>query len=259
MTCSSIFQCMGWSWYLANDMQFYWISPFMLIPLFYSKIFGTISCLCFILANFISAALISKHYEYVIGGNQKDNFNNMYIKPWCRVGPYAVGIFLGYVLYKTKCKVKMNKFVNILGWLCATGLALVVLYGQYNEGTEPKFTEETSALYTATHRTVWGMTVAWVIYACATGYGGPVNALLSWKGIIPLSRLTYCAYLVHPLVQAVYYGSRRTLMRWYDLEIIYLFLAHLCVSYAAAFLVSLAFESPMMALEKVLLRKPKKN
>ena len=29
---------------------------------------------------------------------------------------------------------------------------------------------------------------------------GPVNTFLSWKGFIPLSRLTYALYLVHPLV-----------------------------------------------------------
>lgn len=49
---------------------------------------------------------------------------------------------------------------------------------------------------------------------------GPVNALLSWRAIIPLSRLTYCAYLVHPVIMYVYYFSQRTLMRWYDLELV---------------------------------------
>ena len=29
-----LFQCMAWSWYLANDMQFYILSPLMLIPLY---------------------------------------------------------------------------------------------------------------------------------------------------------------------------------------------------------------------------------
>ena len=33
---------------------------------------------------------------------------------------------------------------------------------------------------------------------------GYVNTLLSWPGIIPLSRLTYAAYLVHPIVLFYY-------------------------------------------------------
>ncbi|XP_053380232.1 nose resistant to fluoxetine protein 6-like [Mercenaria mercenaria] len=198
-------QCMGWSWYLANDMQFYVISPLMLVPLYYSPVAGAVACLALILGNFISAGIISSHNEFKpnIMFNQDvfDGMDKLYFKPWTRIGPYVVGFFLGYILYKTECKVKMSK-----------------------------------------------VSVAW-----------PVNALLSWRGIIPLSRLTYCAYLVHPLVIYVYIFSRRTLMHWYDLQMIYLFLGHLCVSYAAAFVLSLAFESPMMGLEKVLLGRKKNS
>ena len=28
-----------------------------------------------------------------------DNFIDVYIKPWCRIGPYVVGIVTGYLLY----------------------------------------------------------------------------------------------------------------------------------------------------------------
>lgn len=36
--------------------------------------------------------------------------------------------------------------------------------------------------------------------ACSAGYGGYVNTLLSAPVIYPFSRVTYCAYLVHPIV-----------------------------------------------------------
>jgi hypothetical protein len=38
---------------------------------------------------------------------------------------------------------------------------------------------------------------------------GPVNVFVSWKLFVPLSRLTYCAYLSHYIVLLVNIGSNR--------------------------------------------------
>ncbi|XP_053380233.1 nose resistant to fluoxetine protein 6-like [Mercenaria mercenaria] len=279
---SSWSYCMEWGWYLANDMQFYVISPFMLVPLYYEhsvRLFVKYYVVILLYADISEIITYTNRLNpsvfcIYVATDIEMHFNNnllissqdqtvgmkLYIKPWNRVGPYVVGFFTGYILYKTECKVKMSKVVNLVGWSVATAMAVSVLYGLYtSDGSPPDFSNSVSALYNATSRTAWGLSVAWVIFACATGYGGPVNALLSWRGIIPLSRLTYCAYLVHPLVIYVYIFSRRTMMHWYDLEMIYLFLGHLCVSYAAAFLLSLAFECPMIGLEKVLLGRKKNS
>lgn len=32
-----------------------------------------------------------------------------YFMPWCRIGPYIVGILAGYILYRNDGKIKMNK------------------------------------------------------------------------------------------------------------------------------------------------------
>jgi hypothetical protein len=61
----------------------------------------------------------------------------------------------------------------MVGWLIATAMAVSVLYGLYTpDGTPPDLSNSVSALYNATSRTAWGISVAWVIFACATGYGG---------------------------------------------------------------------------------------
>ena len=39
---------------------------------------------------------------------------------------------------------------------------------------------------------------------------GWVNEVLSWKAFVPLGRLTYSAYLIHPLVMLVFYMSRNS-------------------------------------------------
>ena len=37
----------------------------------------------------------------------------LYVKPWTRIGPYVIGFSLGYILYKTECKVKMSKVIFV--------------------------------------------------------------------------------------------------------------------------------------------------
>ena len=41
----------------------------------------------------------------------RDSFAEIYVKPWCRIGPYVVGFFTGYVLYKTECKLRIPKVI----------------------------------------------------------------------------------------------------------------------------------------------------
>ena len=36
---------------------------------------------------------------------------------------------------------------------------------------------------------------------------GPIGEVLNWSGWAPLSRLTYAAYLIHPIVMEVYFKN----------------------------------------------------
>ena len=46
-------------------------------------------------------------------------------------------------------------------------------------------------------------------------FSGYVNDILSWKGFVPLSRLTYCTYLIHPMVlDLIYAGSSDTFINF---------------------------------------------
>lgn len=51
-------------------------------------------------------------------------------------------------------------------------------------------------------------------------FAGFVNTILSWKAFIPLSRLTYCAYLVHPIILQSFYLSQRYTIYITDFEIV---------------------------------------
>ncbi|KAH3787907.1 hypothetical protein DPMN_166038 [Dreissena polymorpha] len=54
-------------------------------------------------------------------------------------------------------------------------MAIAVLYGLYSDDGTIQLNKKTTILYNATSRTVLGACVAWVIFACATGYGGYYN------------------------------------------------------------------------------------
>lgn len=43
-------------------------------------------------------------------------FDKIYDKPWTRLGPYLIGMSVGWILFKTNCKIRMSK-VTIYSFL----------------------------------------------------------------------------------------------------------------------------------------------
>ncbi|KAG1681474.1 Nose resistant to fluoxetine protein 6 [Nymphon striatum] len=248
--------CMGWTWYLANDMQFYVISPLILIPLALYKFAGLAVILVFLVVSWAVSAYVL-NVDHIINSNTGgidiagSFMPDFYIKPYTRIGPYLVGLLLGYILHKTKFDLSIKKRYVSLGWILAAALNLSVVYGLYH--THPN--GDTIKTYYVLSRTAWAIGVSWVIFACVHGYGGFVNTFLSWKALIPLSRLTYCAYLIHPVVMYFFYYTRHTLIQPIEYVYVPYFLCHMCIAYGIAFILSISFESPMMNLEKVFLQR----
>ncbi|XP_069119757.1 nose resistant to fluoxetine protein 6-like [Argopecten irradians] len=251
--------CMGWSWYLSNDMQFFVISPLLLVPLYRKKFAGLVVCVVALFASLLTTGILSTYNKWIVTallpGASIDETNSYdeeyYGKPWCRISPYIIGIMTGFALQECDCKFKINKWLNLLCWLVAAGVACSILYGLYGAMTGSTISVPVASFYNTVSRAAWGACVCWVIFACATGNGGFVNTLLSWKAFVPLSRLSYAAYLVHlvfitVIVSTAQYPTYTTIIN----QVVF-FLGILVLTFLASFVVSLAFESPMMGLEKV--------
>ncbi|XP_070533924.1 nose resistant to fluoxetine protein 6-like [Ptychodera flava] len=258
--------CMGWLWYLFVDMQLYVISPFFIILLHKSAKLGTLAVASFTVASMATVAGLATYYGYPIGNTNPIFYNDnvaagddhIYTKPWSRLQAYLVGVYLGYVLCRLDGqKIKINKIFNLFLWCAAAATALAIVYGVWPTvitiGERPE--QWVAVLYRSTTSFAFVTSVAWVIFACETGNGGPVHTFLSWSAWIPLSRLTYCTYLIHPIVIYIYYWSRKTPIHYTEMNMVYYFVASLVLSYACAFVVSLAIEAPMIGLEKILLRR----
>lgn len=74
-----------------------------------------------------------------------------------------------------------------------------VVYGLY----PGNLTVLVSSVYAALAHTAWAMAVAFIVIQCCTGSARMIDSLLSLRLTYPLSRLTYCAYLVHPVIMMI--------------------------------------------------------
>merc|ERR1711879_751607 len=112
---------------------------------------------------------------------------------------------------------------------------------------------EARVAFETIRRPAWAAVIGWIVLACASGWGGFINSVLSWDGWLPLSRLSYCAYLVHlSVIMFEIMGREATVMFSYDV-LIYKFLGYYVMAYGVAFLLSITVEAPLLGLEKVLL------
>ena len=56
-------QCLGQTWYLANDMQYYWLSPLILFPLFKKPKYGfAVGAAVYAILTFVIGYLVV-HYN----------------------------------------------------------------------------------------------------------------------------------------------------------------------------------------------------
>lgn len=80
--------------------------------------------------------------------------------------------------------------------LSSITLCGLILFGLYNYFNKKPMSTLSHIMYQSTSRTVWSLGLAGIIYSCLIS-GGIINDILSWKIWIPLSRLSFSAYLVH--------------------------------------------------------------
>ena len=267
-------ECIGWSWYLANDMQFYVLSPLILIPLYFVLPLGMVISAVVIFISFVISGTLAGVYDlqantlaqfaynYVPNPNISADmsYNNLlYVKPWHRVSPYIVGLLLGYVLYRlrlpnTKRYVYIKYIVFSIMWVLSGVFLVSTLYGLYFQwhGHVPSKFE--NILYIMFSRFTWSLGLALLVVICHYGYGGLVNRFLSMKFWIPLSRLSYNTYLLHEFILIVIFGSERKPVNYQDYNLTVYAIGMVALSFGAAAVVCVFVEFPIGNLEQVLFK-----
>jgi peptidoglycan/LPS O-acetylase OafA/YrhL len=262
--------CMGHSWYLSNDFQLHLLTPWLLL-LFRAKpkaAFGLMWAI--VLASLGYMFYLTSEYHWSTGCHDRGFKGNsivlVYGKPWCRCGAFVLGVMLA--CYQNANATKHGHLqppglpTISLGYLAAWVIMFGCVFSPYWATQRPDWFASScgwSHAYDTVHsvgsRTAWGASICWLIYACLTCQGGPVTRFLSWSFWTPFARLTYCWYLLHPLLMQLIYDSAPKGITYYDL----LFVAFYCFNCVIGLLLAATtfflVETPMANL-KALIQPP---
>ncbi|KNC30260.1 hypothetical protein FF38_14520 [Lucilia cuprina] len=248
--------CMLWSWYLANDTQFYIIGAIILIvSVRHFKLSAFTTCVFLVLSWITTAIIAFTNNHRPDSDDPLALFDKIYDKPWTRLGPYLIGMAVGWILFRTSCKIRLSKPTVITAWTLASLNLFVLVFGLYRA----ELSQLTAALYSSLSHSAWALSLAWITIACSTGYGGFVNTLLSAPCLYPFSRVTYCAYLVHPIViRSMALNTDSPLHLGGDTMVV-MFFGFVVASYLLSFVVSMSFEAPVVTMLKILSPSRKKR
>ncbi|XP_037557594.1 nose resistant to fluoxetine protein 6 [Dermacentor silvarum] len=254
--------CLGHLWYINIDFQLYVALLFIPLVMIRRPYLGALlAALATVVSsaytgvvsylNNYQPAVIFTHTDvsYTIG-----TANQIYFKPFAHVGSFCIGVLLGYYIYVAP-KMKLSKPVQALCWCAATACNLAIVFAPHKWYTDHTYSIERPEclLFAALHRVAWTLGVAWLVLACATGRGGIVMSLLSWPALVPLSRLSYGAFLSHVVILLAQAMTNRERIAYTYVVKTMNYLAVVLASYLCAYLLYLFCEAPVATLERTLL------
>ncbi|BFF91768.1 nose resistant to fluoxetine protein 6 [Drosophila madeirensis] len=245
--------CLAQTWYLAIDMQLYIIAPLLLIIVYKWRTKGAavVLLLTLSLAAYLFSILVIKDLSLISGGDI-----GLSQKTHNRTSGWLVGFLFGYYLHTIRGKtIKLSRPSVWIGWL--TGLALLFTcvfamypYGPAKSKSIPILSE---AFYVSLSRIAWPLGLSWVVFACMQGYGGLANSFLSSPLWQPLSKLSYCVYMWHLLIQNLNAGRTRVNTYFSDYDVMLRFWQDFGFSLLLAYIMYILVEAPFGGLQSLIL------
>ncbi|XP_066252625.1 nose resistant to fluoxetine protein 6-like [Euwallacea similis] len=246
--------CLTQTWYLTCDMQYYLLSPILLVPLKNHKALGLINfALIYALSVMVNfyLAWVNKYNGAVPVTNQlfeTKYFQFHYIAPHVRASTYIIGLGFGYVLHRRPHEgVKIGKMWAVAGWIACIIAILASLVGCHIFFLEDhEYNQLESSLFLAISRSSWTLGIAWIVWACVNGYGGLINDILSLHAFRILGRISYGMYLLHMGIQYIMSGAAKAPGYFSDFTSLYAAMGDLCLMVALGFLFTILFEAPLV-------------
>lgn len=127
-------------------------------------------------ANFIIAQTLEIRSMALNSQGAMDLFRYIYYPTHARMGPWFVGMTLGYILHKTRGKkIKMNPIANAVMWILCLSVFTAVTLGTLQifkpKGFDNISTQLENSFYISLYRNGWSVACFWLVFACHNGTG----------------------------------------------------------------------------------------
>ena len=179
--------------------------------------------------------------------------DTIYAKPYARAGPFLIGLLVGLLLVEER-QVNITRRKRAVAYVVACLLLVLVLFGNYH--SQPNRLSD--AFYNSLSRVSWAFLVCLIIVLTTDGSHhsrnkvSPISSFLSFPFFVPLSKLTYCAYLIHPLVINFYYRTLQEPLLYNGQGMLSIYLSNVVAVFLFAVPVHLVFEAPFAQVLKTL-------
>lgn len=261
--------CMGWTWYLGDDMIFF-VLGCVLVPIYHrKKALGWWLLLCLSgLSMGVTAWLIARYHlsPYVFDSHYTEYSYYAYSKPYTRAPAYFVGISAAWLLGTLEEKGLTRESqphrrhplaATAVAILSAAVLCLVVFIPATDFGaSKNSWNDFESILLLDFGRVAWALSWAAITILCYYGCLPWTNSFLAHPAWTPLARLTYGAYLLHPLVIKLAAGTSVQYYTFSGMEVCYRFVGNCFMAFSSAIALWCLIERPVMTLTSAGLKKP---
>ncbi|XP_055915459.1 uncharacterized protein LOC129948476 [Eupeodes corollae] len=254
--------CYAEAWYLAIDFQLYALSPMILVPMWkWGRKFASVLLgLGLISIGWVMGIYFYNNFNALILGVNPHEWEIVYTVTHTRFAPWLIGFGFGYFMHKNReSQFKISKIVQIIGWILSFFTMTAIVFGTYfslnaNYG---KGTVFEAAMYESLKRVSWALAQVWITFACHYGYGGIVDAFLSHPFWQPFGRLSYAMYMMHMAIIRMHFGMTRTEIYFSVYNQFLNFWSAFGTTLLVSIYVTLAFESPVLVLERIIFNRKK--
>lgn len=273
-------ECIYISWYLAIDMQCFFISPIFVLLYLQNNWLGLGSTITVSVISSVAAFIGTFQYNWSahsFDGLWVTSYTEMvYTKPQYRVSSYAVGMaagmmwrmkqknFASYKLSDGFARGLMAAAVAMIVYIIFCGYSAYLLapcsYYQVSTDQNPcgsNWSVFSRAMYVGFTRLFFTIALAIIVLLSGNNQGEMVQGFLSHPLWSPFAKLTFAVYLIHITVLNVWCYSKGQKASFTQVDLFMSFAGTTFVSFFIAQIASVLVESPSAEFAKIIERKIK--